>query len=345
MGRNMTLKECKDATLKLINQYSIAGGVVALSYNNQADYIARIVPLINDAQMEIAKTVRRIPAEYVITQAAVPNRLRGPGVDTLLFHGNDDVYTKESDKPCRSYYFEVDGDAIIEIEELISGKWSVVAVHPCNPKLEGYSVMGGTHWEDVAHLEHTQLDGGFYAYRGMAGSGSGKLRFRLRGDYPYQMRNAAFYEYSFASAEKVPSFGEYMIYEMPDDYYQLDGRGIPFYRHHRHNTFVMSHDFRWHGDKTLLLRRELKGEFIVDYFRYPKRIDVNAPDDTELDNCPDTHEAIPYLVGSMLVSQDNPALSSTLYNIFETRISRMNEATYSENMEVEDMYGFNIGMR
>jgi hypothetical protein len=69
----MNIKECKDAALKLINIYSIAGLPVALTYNNQKDYILRVPELINDAQMEIAKTTKKIPAEYKITQTAEDN--------------------------------------------------------------------------------------------------------------------------------------------------------------------------------------------------------------------------------------------------------------------------------
>lgn len=56
----MTIGECKKAALRLLNQYSIAGTPVPLSYNDQADDIARMLDLINDAQMEIAKTNKPI---------------------------------------------------------------------------------------------------------------------------------------------------------------------------------------------------------------------------------------------------------------------------------------------
>jgi len=49
------------AVLQLLNQYSVAGSLVAESYNNQQDYILRIPSLVNDAVMEIATTARKIP--------------------------------------------------------------------------------------------------------------------------------------------------------------------------------------------------------------------------------------------------------------------------------------------
>lgn len=58
----MDYKWAKDYTLELINQYSIAGAVTPETYNNQADYIARIPKLLNDAQMYVATSVGKIRA-------------------------------------------------------------------------------------------------------------------------------------------------------------------------------------------------------------------------------------------------------------------------------------------
>lgn len=57
----MTFAEVRDATVRLVNQYTIAGTDVPPTYNNQQDYLNRIPDLINDAQMDMATTVRKIP--------------------------------------------------------------------------------------------------------------------------------------------------------------------------------------------------------------------------------------------------------------------------------------------
>ena len=58
----MTYGQVKNQVLQLLNQYSVAGTTVAPSYNNQQDYLNRIPALVNDAMLEIATTVRKIPA-------------------------------------------------------------------------------------------------------------------------------------------------------------------------------------------------------------------------------------------------------------------------------------------
>lgn len=68
----MTIKECKDAAFQLLNHYSIAGGLVPLSYNDQADDDMRMLNLINDAQMAIAMSVRPISAFYNVEMPELP---------------------------------------------------------------------------------------------------------------------------------------------------------------------------------------------------------------------------------------------------------------------------------
>ena len=58
----VTYGELKRRVLELIFSYSIAGSVIPETYNNQADYIAMIPGLVNNGQMDIATSTKRIPA-------------------------------------------------------------------------------------------------------------------------------------------------------------------------------------------------------------------------------------------------------------------------------------------
>ena len=62
----MTFAEARDLALNLIHQESIAGTVIPGSYNNQQDYLNMIPGLINAAQMDIATTVKPIPAQVFL---------------------------------------------------------------------------------------------------------------------------------------------------------------------------------------------------------------------------------------------------------------------------------------
>ncbi len=57
----MTYGDLKREVLSHINQYTMAGTVVAPSYNNQADYLNRIPVLINEALVNIRTLVKPEP--------------------------------------------------------------------------------------------------------------------------------------------------------------------------------------------------------------------------------------------------------------------------------------------
>ena len=58
----MDYKWLRDFSLKLLDQYSVSGEAIPEGYNNQADYLARIPMLADDAQIHIATTSGKIRA-------------------------------------------------------------------------------------------------------------------------------------------------------------------------------------------------------------------------------------------------------------------------------------------
>jgi hypothetical protein len=64
----MTYGELKNRVLELIFSYSVAGSQIPATYNNQADYIAMIPGLVNNGQMDIATSVKRLPAIVLLEE-------------------------------------------------------------------------------------------------------------------------------------------------------------------------------------------------------------------------------------------------------------------------------------
>lgn len=56
----MNYQWARDTVLKLIDRYSVAGNTIALSYNNQADFVSKIPVFLNDALSVIAATGRKL---------------------------------------------------------------------------------------------------------------------------------------------------------------------------------------------------------------------------------------------------------------------------------------------
>ena len=64
----MTYGELKNRVLELIFSYSVAGSQIPATYNNQADYITMIPGLVNNGQMDIATSIKRIPAMVMLSE-------------------------------------------------------------------------------------------------------------------------------------------------------------------------------------------------------------------------------------------------------------------------------------
>lgn len=58
----MTYGQVKRAALRLLNASTVAGSEIPLSYNDEADLVLAMPSLVDDAVMQIATTVKKIPA-------------------------------------------------------------------------------------------------------------------------------------------------------------------------------------------------------------------------------------------------------------------------------------------
>ena len=210
----MTVRECMDAAFQLLNQYSIVGTTVPLSYNDQADTENRMINLINDAQMQIATTVR--PIEKFMT-------VEVPRVPPIT--------------PLKDIEVELPEDAI-QMKRLL------------------FTPERG--WKQIV------CDASYY---------------------------------------KVVDETKILLRNKPAGTYQIE-----------YEVYPVRLDPYMHGD-------------ILDY--------------TYLDNKPDTHEIIPYFVAAMIAIDENPKLYYALYNVWETRLSRLGyKNPHAENTHVVDVYGF-----
>ncbi len=81
----MTYGELKTFVLQLLNRYSVGGEQVALSYNDQADIVARIPALLKDGLLYMATSVRRLRETAPLTSA-------DPMGDFLCYQLPDDCY-------------------------------------------------------------------------------------------------------------------------------------------------------------------------------------------------------------------------------------------------------------
>lgn len=141
--------------------------------------------------------------------------------------------------------------------------------------------------------------------------------------------------------------GRYRLYTLPEDFWRMHNGGIiwPKPIGGGHTAYERFHWYKMYANNRLLVPVNVPhlDEMMVEYYRYPHQLEDEPADDTELDNTPDTHAALPYYVAAHLVLYDDPFRYSALWNAFETRLSRITEPVTTEYSMVDDAYwGFNI---
>lgn len=143
-------------------------------------------------------------------------------------------------------------------------------------------------------------------------------------------------KYVLTASNGTPHGDGWLSFEMPDDFFQLNGGGIPRFEN---QEFTRVHSYRWSGRATLLIKEdELSDDMYVEYYRYPTLITAATNPNTELDNVSETHMAIPFYVAAHIVIHEDAFLYASFYNKYEDKLSKMGETLQTDVNQVEDVY-------
>lgn len=251
------------------------------------DYIPKMPGYFDAAQKEAA-LVKPIRKSYVIAQKNPTNLL---GKESLFLslqeHSKEDVIYE-----CigaNSYYFEVDDIATIYIEEMDGTTWGVV--------------------EEINHEESTPK-----TYKGIFETSTDgiKTRIRFSGDYYYTFRNVAMWDRPFSSVDKIPNFGEFSYYQMPQDFYKIE-------KITKDGNIV--NGYYWENPKLLRLNYYDNGEYLVQYQAYPTSIDEDTPDEYEFEVDIEAQEALPYYVAAYCVVTEDQQYYVNFLTEFRSKLS------------------------
>jgi hypothetical protein len=193
---------------------------------------------------------------YGKSRTEIWNIVQGKSANAIACQ--DDIYTHMDENfslradAAYAYYFEVDDEATIEIEQ------------------DG-AVTTITHPAQTGEREFT-------AFKGLLSGSPAAITFK--GGY-YNIQNVALYKAQFSSLDRVPDFSVWIPYAIPANLYQIkrvfdsDGQGV---------------DYRI-SERNLLLRYDTEGEIRVESAYFPAAITDDTPDETEID-VPVENEAI-----------------------------------------------------
>lgn len=207
----------------------------------------------------------------------------------------DDLYTHNKDDVVfsgigMSYYFQVKGIATVVISK--EGEEDITIQNDNNSK--------------------------FTTYKGVFDT-AGKITIRFTGEYYYSMRNIAIYDAKFSGITTVPAYQKYLEYELPSDFYQMN---LVTYRGSK------LEDYKRIGNK-ILIPSSYIGEVVVNYYKYPTKIDDETSDDFVLELNPEALTILPYYVASDVLKSD----VSANYTAFEAKYNAKLEILNSTKSE------------
>jgi len=309
-GLTVTLLECDKKILKLINYYSTAGNVIEATELNYIDYQLRFRYLQDVAQKEIATTAKKIKKPHKVSNNPIPNQL-GDQFDIVQHTNTDITYSADASK---AYSFKVDNLATILIEEETStGVWTILATIT------------------------NAISGKFTTYTGLitASVSTNAIRIRFGGIYVYNIRDVALFECPFSSVALIPQYSNYVFVTMPTGFYKL--KSVIFNGNiSEGQNYKPYAQYYWESTNLLAIPYSVTGEYTVEYYAYPATIEDTTATSTEFEIDIEAQEAIPYYVASQIMLDEDGAISSKLFAMYQGKLLNLDDTTPSQGNSVKN---------
>jgi len=256
-------------------------------------YIAAMPHCANEGLALLATAGKFITKSVKIAQMDIPN-LVSESISNPI-HEFSDSYTYQTDEG-QSFYFEVSGTGIcnIYVDETLF---------------------------DTINIENK----GYEAFKGLITNTDKKpVKFEFITSYPMAIKNVAIYKESFADANDVVPFTDKIKYDMTalaEDFYMIDPQGI--YYEGAYQKYLQTSDFYQEGTKTLVLDRDMIGNFTIYYRAYPVQITAETEDEYELPIDPEVYVLLPLYMASQLYKDDDNGIATAYRNEFEVGFDRL----------------------
>lgn len=268
-------------------------------------YIAAMPHCANEGLALLATAGKFITKSIKIAQMNISNLLAESEANAI--HEFTDTYTFSASEG-QSYYFECSGTGEAKI---IVGELEVETI-PI--ETTGYEVFKGL-------IENTEKN---------------PVKIVFTTNYPMGLKNTAIYAQSFPDAESVYPFTQKIKYDMKalaPDFYMIDPQGIYF--EGAYQTYLQTTDFYQEGTKTLVLDRDMVGNFTVYYRAYPEQFTSETEDEYELPIDPEVYALLPLYMASQLYKDDDNGIATAYRNEFEVGFERL---TNSANLSAFEMF-------
>ena len=266
----ITAQQLFNQAMDLMDKRSATGSIEASKVSR---YLVRTPNILTMFQSELAKT-GDLFATFEFDNKPIPNMLGLLSNFELTEFTSEDL-TYEANGQCRAYYFEVDSEATVYIEDYT------------------------TDWNILATINVPSTITSLTSYKGLITptEGSTKSRIRFSGVYYYKTLNRALFEYSF-QADKIPDYRPWIKKTMPDDFKSLD-MIISEYPQRQYEKDTL---YKWEGKKDLYINYYFEGNYRAIYKPVPIAI-TSLTQSMQIDDITSMAGAY-YLASHLLLTED-----------------------------------------
>lgn len=281
-----------DLKLAVLQKMFSADDVI-LTDESTMGYLAAMPHCANEGLALLATAGKFITKSVKIAQMDIVN-LVSESISNPI-HEFSDGYSYQTDRG-QSFYFEVSGTGTCNI------------------------------YVDNALFDTISIDNkGYEAYKGLIENTDDKaVKFEFITSYPMALKNVAIYKENFADANDVVPFTDKIKYDMTalaEDFYMIDPQGIYF--EGAYQKYLQTSDFYQEGTKTLVLDRDMIGNFTIYYRAYPPQITSETEDDYILPIDAEVYALLPLYMASQLYKDDDNGIATTYRNEFEVGFDRL----------------------
>ena len=279
-----------------------------LSEDDTANYRAKAPFLINLAQAELSK-IGELFNTYEISNYPIESQL-GTGANWSIdeYNNKDKTFQAIGSK---AYYFEVDSESTIYIEESTNGSsWSVLSTISVPSTVTTMTAYKGLITPSVS---------------------TNHVRIRFSGSYYYRFVNVALFSQSFSSSDNIPTYQPFVKKTMPSTFKSVDqivkeDAGI----------YTKSSMYKWEGKKDLYIDYNFKGKIRIVYKSIPAIV-TDLTSDIEIDEVIGLN-LLPYFLASHFMLDENPDVAGFCQSRYEElKLDHSKKKSHEET--IIDVYG------
>jgi hypothetical protein len=300
----VTAQEVFEITMDLIDERLETG---VISESDTKSYNVKTPGLLTLLQAELVKQ-GDIYSTYEISNKPIENILGfRSNFDIQAFEGEE--LTFEANKPAKAYYFEVDNDATVYVEDF-NGAWNTLAT-----------------------INATPTKGGFTAYKGIVtpSNGATKSRLRFGGTYYYRTVNRSLFNVPLASSD-VPDYRPWVKKQMPDDFKSVN-EIIKEYA----DQYSQDASYKWEGKRDLYINYYYNGNIRIVYRPIPSVI-ATLTDTMQVDDIT-SRTIIPYGLAAHLLLTENPDSANYFQERYEELKYNATQPQPTSEEQITNLYG------